>query len=219
MQDSKLRPPAARPSLTQALPLDASFLTLESLPEPPAGRFPVPEDLRAIIAANSPRKKQVDADFAHERASAHERLYSTYGSTPQPSLANTANFGAPMGSSLPLSGTWNTGGRDAPQVGPWVLCVQMLLSCPPRHCTGPTPAEHGSTMWAKASPAGAASSTHVLVLGRQVAGVPLMGLTWHREVWNWVHGCGLPSGQSCMLRTRSVGRTFKSCRQCAKHMA
>ena len=72
----------------------------------------MPEDLRAIIAANSPRKKQVDADFAHERSSAHDRLYSTYGSTPVPSLANTGNFG----SSLPLSGTWNAADQEAPQV-------------------------------------------------------------------------------------------------------
>lgn len=76
----------------------------------------MPEDLRAIIAANSPRKKQVDADFAHERSSAHDRLYSTYGSTPVPSLANTGNFGASMGSSLPLSGTWNAADQEVPQV-------------------------------------------------------------------------------------------------------
>lgn len=57
-----------------------------------AGRFPVPHDLRDIIAANSPRKQYVDRDFAKERSTARDALYANYGdNTPSPSLAATMN--------------------------------------------------------------------------------------------------------------------------------
>ena len=55
-------------------------------------------------------------------------MYTTYGSTPAPSLNNTAafgntahmnntnNFGASMGPGHTLSGTWNGAGQEANQV-------------------------------------------------------------------------------------------------------